>query len=642
MERKVYIKNTPLEQALGLFLQELEESGYFALDKETVDVLSSLDRILASAAYARRSSPHYPAAAMDGIAVWAADTYGASEINPVRLPKDKYMEVDTGDYVPQAYDAVIMIEDVNFEQGQSALIKPAVPWQHIRSVGEDLVAMDMIAPSLTPIGPYELASFVTAAINELEVVKKPVVAIIPTGTELLDQGSDDMNPGEIVESNSKMLMALCQQWGAQAFRHDIVADDKELLRQAVTRVKDQADMIVICSGSSAGREDYTSAIIEETGKLLIHGIATKPGKPAILGLIDAKPVIGVPGYPISAQLVFTLFARPILYKKQGRHIPADTIIDCRVARKMASAMGVDEFIYVNAARVKDDYLAYPLNRGAGITTSLVKADGVLHIERGQEGLEAGSRCPIILHKPQELLDRTLICIGSHDLSIDFLADLLQSQHNIRLVSTNAGSMGGIFSLIRGECHLAGVHLLDEESGDYNVSYLKKYLPDKPWILINLLHREQGLIVKKGNPFSINEIKDLSDNRIRYLNRQQGAGTRVLFDYLLRRHGISPDSINGYHREEYTHLAVAAAVKNDTADCALGVFASARALDLDFIPIAEERYDLCILPDLIKPGYLESLKQVISSRQFIQKVSEFGGYSLRNSGEAIYQAIHNFV
>jgi molybdenum cofactor synthesis domain-containing protein len=637
MERKVYIKNTPLEQALELFLKELEDNAYFSLEKERIEVLSSLGRILASPAYARRSSPHYPASAMDGIAVWAADTYGASEINPVRLDKDKYMEVDTGDYVPQAYDAVIMIEDVNFEQGQAVIIKPAVPWQHIRSVGEDLVAMDMIAPSLTTIGPYELASFVTAAINELEVVKKPLVAIIPTGTELLDRGSDDMNPGEIVESNSKMLMALCEQWGAKAFRHEIVVDDQELLRQAVQRLKDQADMIVICSGSSAGREDYTSAVIEEAGKLLIHGIATRPGKPAILGLIDGKPVIGVPGYPISAQLVFQLFARPALYKKQGRQIPADTMIDCRVARKIASSMGVDEFVYVNVARIKEDYLAYPLNRGAGITTSLVKADGVLHIERGQEGLEAGSRCRIVLNKPQEILDRTLVCIGSHDLSIDFLADLLQSQHKIRLVSANAGSMGGIFSLMRSECHLAGVHLLDEENGDYNITYLKKYLPDRPWILINLLHREQGLIVKKGNPFSINGIKDLSDNRIRYLNRQPGAGTRVLFDYLLRQHGISPDCINGYHREEYTHLAVAAAVKNDTADCALGVYASARALDLDFIPIVEERYDLCILPDLIKPQYLESLKQVIRSQEFRQRVSEFGGYSLVNSGDTIHSS-----
>lgn len=637
MERKVYIKNTPLEQALELFLKELEDNAYFSLEKERIEVLSSLGRILASPAYARRSSPHYPASAMDGIAVWAADTYGASEINPVRLDKDKYMEVDTGDYVPQAYDAVIMIEDVNFEQGQAVIIKPAVPWQHIRSVGEDLVAMDMIAPSLTTIGPYELASFVTAAINELEVVKKPLVAIIPTGTELLDRGSDDMNPGEIVESNSKMLMALCEQWGAKAFRHEIVVDDQELLRQAVQRVKDQADMIVICSGSSAGREDYTSAVIEEAGKLLIHGIATRPGKPAILGLIDGKPVIGVPGYPISAQLVFQLFARPVLYKKQGRQIPADTMIDCRVARKIASSMGVDEFVYVNVARIKEDYLAYPLNRGAGITTSLVKADGVLHIERGQEGLEAGSRCRIVLNKPQEILDRTLVCIGSHDLSIDFLADLLQSQHKIRLVSANAGSMGGIFSLMRSECHLAGAHLLDEENGDYNITYLKKYLPDRPWILINLLHREQGLIVKKGNPFSINGIKDLSDNRIRYLNRQPGAGTRVLFDYLLRQHGISPDCINGYHREEYTHLAVAAAVKNDTADCALGVYASARALDLDFIPIVEERYDLCILPDLIKPQYLESLKQVIRSQEFRQRVSEFGGYSLVNSGDTIHSS-----
>jgi putative molybdopterin biosynthesis protein len=638
MERKVYIENTPLEQARELFWQALEQCGYFKVQSEQIDVLSSLGRILASAAYARRSSPHYPASAMDGIAVRAADTYGASETNPLNLNSDQYMEVDTGDYVPQSFDAVVMIEDVNFSGEQATVIKPAVPWQHIRSVGEDLVAMDMIAPSFTRIGPYELASLITAAIAELEVVKPPLVAIIPTGTELLDRGSDEMQPGEIVESNSRMLMAMCQQWGARTFRHHIVIDDKELLRQAVARVKDEADLVVVCSGSSAGREDYTASIIEEAGELIIHGIAIRPGKPAILGIIDRKPVIGVPGYPISAQLVFDLLAKPLIYRKQGIEPPADPVLEGRIARKIASSMGVDEFIFVNTAKINDDYLAYPLSRGAGVTTSLVKADGFIHIERGQEGLEAGSPCRIVLNKPRYLMDRTLVCIGSHDISIDFISDLLQARCNLRLISTNAGSIGGIMSLKRRECHLAGVHLLDENSGNYNISYLNKYLVDAPWILINLVHREQGLIVKKGNPFSISEFKDLSDNNIRYINRQKGAGTRVLFDYLLRQHGISPESINGYNREEYTHLAVAAAVRNDTADCALGIYASARALDLDFIPISEERYDLCILPDVIGEHNLDMLLQVIKGSQFRQKVLNFGGYSLRNNGEIIHSNI----
>ncbi len=634
MERNVYIQNTPLDQALEIFIRNLEKCAYFQPETETIDVLDSVGRILFSAVSARRSSPHYAASAMDGIAVKAVDTYGANESNPIILDKNQYIEVDTGEYVPGLFDAVIMIEDVNFLGEQVQIIKPAVPWQHIRSVGEDLAAMDMIAPSCTRIGPYELASFITAAVPEVEVIKKPVVAIIPTGTELLDQGSQDMNPGEIVESNSRMLMAMCQEWGAQTFRHDIVIDDRTKLLKAIEEVKDQADMIVICSGSSAGREDYTSSIIRESGELLVHGIATKPGKPAILGIIDNKPVIGVPGYPISAQLVFTLFARPVIYRKMGIRLPDELLIDCRVARKIASSMGVDEYINVNAARIKDDYIAYPLNRGAGITTSLVKADGILHVERGKEGLEAGSRCTVILRKPRQLVDRTLVCIGSHDISIDFLADIMQGHYNRRLISTNVGSMGGIMSLMKNECHFAGVHLLDTDTGDYNTSYLNKYLVHTTWILITLLNREQGLIVKKGNPFNIKGIEDLSENRIRYINRQKGAGTRVLFDYLLDKNDIDHSTINGYNREEYTHLAVAAAVKNDAADCALGIYACAKALNLDFIPISEERYDLCVLPTLMGDHDLDLLMQIISSSEFNKRVMDFGGYSLRNTGKVI--------
>ncbi|KUG04136.1 molybdopterin biosynthesis protein moea / periplasmic molybdate-binding domain [hydrocarbon metagenome] len=637
MERNIYIQNTPLDQAIELFIGQLEKRGYFRTKTEVIDVLSSVDRILSSAVSARRSSPHYTASAMDGIAVKAVDTYGANETNPIILDNSQYLEVDTGEYVPRSFDAVIMIEDVNFRGEQVEIIKPAVPWQHIRSVGEDLVVMDMIAPSCTRIGPYELASFITAAISEVEVVKKPVVAVIPTGTELLDQGSEDMEPGEIVESNSRMLIAMCQEWGAEALRHDIVIDDRTRLLEAVEEVKDQADMIIICSGSSAGREDYTSSIIQELGELLVHGIATKPGKPAILGIIDNKPVIGVPGYPISAQLVFTLFARPVIYKKMGLSLPADSVIECRAARKVASSMGVDEFIYVNAARINNDYIAYPLNRGAGITTSLVKADGIMHIKRGDEGLEAGGRCTVILKKPRELVDRTLVCIGSHDISIDFLADIMQGQHNKRLISTNVGSMGGIMSLMKNECHFAGVHLLDTNSGDYNITYLKKYLSKTPWILLTLLNREQGLIVQKGNPCNIKEIKDLSELEVRYINRQKGAGTRVLFDYLLEKNNIHPSSVNGYNREEYTHLAVAAAVKNDAADCALGIYASAKALNLDFIPISEERYDLCILPDLLAEQDLDLLMQVISSSIFKNRVMAFGGYSTDNTGQVVYSS-----
>lgn len=636
MGRRIYIDNMPYEKALNLLVNRLEESDWFNKDVEYLPVRDSLGRITAEPVFAARSSPHYVASAMDGVAVKASSTYGATEIKPINIPLDECLEVDTGDYVPKDYDAVIMIEDINFFSDYIQIIKPAVPWQHIRSIGEDLVEGDMILTSLSRIGPNELASFITAGISSLPVIKKPVVAIIPTGTELVESAHENMVPGEIVESNSYMLKSLCEDWGATVIRNKIVVDDKELIKQAIIDIKHLADIIVVCSGSSAGREDYTAEIVSELGELLVHGLAVKPGKPALFGIIDNKPVIGVPGYPISANLIFTLFARPIIYRKMGLANINSCLQKCIVSRKIPSFMGVDEYVNVNVAEVGNQLIAYPLNRGAGLTSILVKSDGVIHIERGKEGLEAGEQCQVLLQRPREEIENTIVTLGSHDMAIDFLADILHKQYGIRLVSTNVGSMGGVMALRRKETHFAGLHLLDYDSGDYNISYLKRYLPNEKWLLINLVKRHQGLVVAKGNPLQIKSIKDLLRKEVRFINRQKGAGTRILLDYLLEKEGIILNDINGYGREEYTHLAVAASVKNDACDAGLAVYASAKAMDLDFIPVEVERYDLCILSDLISNSHLESLLSAINSSQFKNQVNSFGGYDLELSGQIIYK------
>jgi len=632
MQRNIYIDNMPLEKAFNIFMERLINSNYFKWESEYIDVLASLGRVSSEAIHSRRSSPHYVASAMDGIAVKAELTFGANENNPIDLLRNRdFIEVDTGDYVPQEFDAVIMIEDVNFHGDYARIYKPATPWQHIRSVGEDLVAQDMIIPGGQIIGPYEIAAFQSAALKKISVIKKPRVAIIPTGTELIAEGSDDMLPGEIVESNSHMLSGMCQEWGAIPFRHEIVIDDKELLRTAVNEVKDQVDMIVICSGSSAGREDYTASIIKELGEVLVHGVAIRPGKPAILGIIDDKPVIGVPGYPVSAQLVFKLFARPVLLRKQGLPLPEEKLLECKISRKVASSMGVDEYIYVNIGKIQNDYIAYPLNRGAGISTSLVKADGVLHIPRGNEGLLAGEKSPVILRRSRQEIDNCIVVIGSHDISIDFLADILQRNHGIRLVSANVGSMNGLMSLKRSETHCAGIHLLDQATGDYNISFLKKYLLEQKWMLVNIAQRQQGLIITPGNPLQIKSLYDLNRKGLRYINRQKGSGTRILLDYLLQKAKINPTSINGYNREEYTHLAVAAAVKNNAADTGMGIYAVAKIMELDFIPICEESYDLCILPDLLGQQKLDILLSTINGDEFRKNLQRAGGYNTSSTG-----------
>jgi putative molybdopterin biosynthesis protein len=634
--RNIYIENMPLEKAFALFEEQLKGCNWFQLESEEISVLESLGRWTAEPVLAGRSSPHYIASAMDGIAVRAASTYNASEVNPVYLPIDEILVVDTGDYVPPEYDAVIMIEDVNFVDDRVQIIKPAVPWQHIRSIGEDLVEQDMILPSLSRIGPYELASAKTASVHRLKVIKKPLVGIIPTGTELIETGNENMSPGEIIESNSTMLASLCIEWGAEVLRHSIVIDDKELIRQAVIEMEKQVDLLIICSGSSAGREDFTSTIVQELGHLIVHGLATRPGKPAILGIINNKPVIGVPGYPISAQLIFSLFARPILYRKMGQEVPDLPFMECFISRKLPSHAGVDEFVNVNVARISGQAIAYPLNRGAGLSSILVKSDGVIHIPRGNEGLNAGSTCKVTLNRSPRVIDNTLVCLGSHDMSIDLLIDILQKDQGLRMVSTNVGSMGGIMSLSRRETHCAGLHLLDYDNGDYNISYLKKYLPNEKLLLVNLVKRHQGLVVKKGNPLGIKSINDLSRPEVRFINRQKGAGTRLLLDYLLNREKISCQTINGYNREEYTHLAVAASVKNDGCDTGMAVFAAAKVMDLDFIPIEVERYDLCILTDLLSEKQLDSLMAAIRSPKFGARIVEFGGYELDLSGQTIYE------
>lgn len=635
MKRNIYIQNMPLEQALDLFWQRLQEVNYFELPMESVDVLEAAGRITARPVIAQRSCPHYIASAMDGIAVKASSTFGASETNPVVIKEHDFLEVDTGDYIPPQFDAVIMIEDVNYGTGGARVIKPAVPWQHIRSIGEDLVAQDIIVPSCTVIGPYEIASFVTAAMKEVAVIKKPVIYIIPTGTELVNCGSANMPPGDIVDSNSHMLAGLSQEWGARPIRHDIVMDDRQLIMDAILEGKDKADMIIVCSGSSAGSEDYTSGIVAELGELIVHGLATRPGKPAILGIIDNKPIIGVPGYPVSANLIFNLFAKPVIYRKQGVPLPQTSTLECTISRKLASSMGVDEFVNVNVGCVNDRLIAYPLNRGAGITTSLVKADGVIHIERGHEGLEAGTPCTVHLKHTRQLIENTIIAIGSHDMSLDILSDILQMRFGLRLVSTNVGSMGGLMSLRRQETHISGIHLLDYDTGTYNLSYVKKFLAPQKLVLLNLVQREQGLIVKKGNPLHISNLSDLCREGVKFINRQKGAGTRILLDYLLAQNNLQPEAINGYNREEYTHLAVAAAVKNDGCDVGMGIYASARVMDLDFIPITSEQYDLCVVPDAMRKGQFELLLQAITSSEFRERVENIGGYSAKLSGNTIY-------
>ncbi len=634
-DRNLYLSNMDVEEAIQLFLDRIKSiSSEPAV--EHIEVIGSMDRITSKAIFAKLSSPNFNASAMDGIAVAAKSTYGASEAAPLRLKKGRdFIFVDTGDPISDPYDAVIMIEDViEIDESTVELIKAASSWQHIRPIGEDIVANEMIIPEGHKIRPVDIAAMLSGGLLEVEVIKKPKLALIPTGTEIVEPGTD-MKPGSIIESNSRMFEGLVTQYGGQPVRYKPVPDDYELLKNTIAAAAAENDIVIINAGSSAGSEDFTVKLIAELGEVLVHGIATKPGKPAILGLINSKPVIGIPGYPVSAYFVFETFARPLIAWYLRLPNSNALVAEAILSRRIISSLKHKEFVRIKLGRVEGKLIATPLNRGAGATMSLVRADGILEIPQSSEGMEAGDKAPIKLLRDISEIDNTIVSIGSHDLAMDIISSLIHRRSAaFNLSSAHVGSMGGIMAIKRGEAHIAPIHLLDEGTGIYNIAYIKKYLSNLDMALIKGIKRVQGMIVPKGNPKHLKSFEDLLKGDVQYVNRQKGAGTRILADYLMSKLGVASENIKGYDREMTTHMAVAAAVASGSADVGLGVYSAAKALDLDFIPIGEEDYDFAIPTKFLNENMIELFIDILKSNDLRKMLDDLGGYSFADSGEVI--------
>ncbi len=632
--RRYYLQDIPLDEALQKYRRAMDDAGAMErTDAESVPVQDALGRITALPVWARRSSPHYDAAAMDGVAVRSADTVGASEVSPLPLSIPRSARwVDTGDPVPDGFDAVIMVEVVTELDDSTIEIRASVPpYSHVRPLGEDIVASELLLPESHRLRPADLGACAAAGVIDLAVRRKPTVAIVPTGSELVAPEREPA-PGEIVEFNSLTLAGMLTEWGAAPVRLSPIPDDPALLKAAMLDAARRFDVVLINAGSSAGAEDYTAATIEELGELVAHGVAIRPGHPIALGIVEGKPVIGIPGYPVSAAVACELFVQPIVEAMLGRRASANPSVTATVTRRIQSPMGEDEFLRVRLGQVGVRLVATPLQRGAGVITSLVRADGIALIPRMSEGIEAGSEVSVRLLKPIEDTRRTIVAIGSHDLILDLMASKLGGDANgVSLSSANVGSLGGLLAIRRGEAHVAGAHLLDEKTGEYNVSYIERYAGGKEVALVNLAGRSQGLMVAPGNPLAVRSLSDLARGEVRFANRQRGSGTRMLLDYRLREEGISPDAIRGYEREDYTHLAVAAAVEGGRADAALGILPAARAFGLDFIALFDERYDLVIPMEFYESDLLRPALELIRSDDFQREVESLGGYSVSEMG-----------
>jgi putative molybdopterin biosynthesis protein len=669
----IYLNDIPLPEALLRIQNSLERIGQWeVLGVEEIPLDErAIDRIVAEPLWAKISSPHYHASAMDGFAVRSSETEGAFQTNPITLTYGTQAEyVDTGDPLPGWANAVIMIENVeplddsdspaeNPRNPAAIRIRGAVPpWYHVRPMGEDMVATQLVLPAGHKLRAFDLGAIAGCGHSMVKVARKPKIAIIPTGTELKEVG-EPVVPGDIIEYNSIVLAAQINSWGGEAVRLPIIKDDFIAIKKQVLGAAQEADLILLNAGSSAGSEDYSAKVIESLGDLVFHGVAVRPGHPVIFCIVEQNrskdyvsteqnskktnnkpdsvktgiPVFGVPGYPVSAALTGEIFVEPVIAKWLGRQPMEPVEVEATLTRKITSPSGDDDYLRMTVGKVGDRVLAAPLSRGSGVITSLVRADGITIIPHGSQGLSAGEKVKVRLYCQPGEIDKTIFALGSHDFTLDIMAQFLFLQ-NRRLASANLGSLGGLVALRRRESHLAGSHLLDPETGEYNISYIKEYLKDVPVRVVSLVNRSQGLIITKGNTMGLKGLDDLVREDIRIINRQRGSGTRVLLDYQLGKLGIDVGSINGYELEEYTHLGVAAAVASDRADCGLGVEAAATGLHLDFIPLFQERYDLVIPVEFAESELLSPLFDLLENEAFKEVVRKMPGYDVSRMGKII--------
>ena len=639
MKRNIYLSKKSLAEARDILFDSFQWSEF--REQETIAVPDAVGRILAEAVFARFSSPHFHAAAMDGIAVNAEKTFGVSEAEPrtLSIGRDAFY-VNTGHVMPDNTNAVIMIENVNvLDQQQVQIEAPAFPWQYVRKVGEDIVATELLFPRSHVVTPYCVGALLSGGVFEVAVRKAPRLLIIPTGSELVDwrdPQAQALKPGSVIETNSFVLGKLVEAWGGVYTRHAKVEDDVTVISQAVTSaVADGFDMVLIVGGSSAGSQDYSRHVIDQLGDVLVHGVTIMPGKPVVIGKVQGKPVFGIPGYPVSAIIAFEQFVGAAMQRILDQPETGRPTIEVQPTKKIASKLGVEEFVRVKLGTVKDRVVATSLPRGAGSITSFTEADGILRIPANLEGLNEHEPVPAELLKAPQAIDNTIVIVGSHDNTLDLLGDQIKAAYpHMTLSSSHVGSMGGLMAIKKGACHLAGSHLLDTDDGTYNISYVNRYLPNMGVKIANLVLRDQGLILASGNPKGIKGIADLAREDVTFVNRQGGSGTRILLDYKLAQLQLDSRKIEGYDFEEFTHMSVAVAVLSGTADVGLGIYAAAKALNLDFIPVVTEQYDLIIPEIYFESPNIQRLLETITSREFKTRVEALGGYHTTKTGNII--------
>ena len=684
MAGKHHASLTPLEDARALLLDAAPRLA----TSERVSVADALGRVTARACEARFSVPHYHGAAMDGIAVRAHDTAGASEAAPVELAHGATVDaarpfswVDTGNALPSWADAVIMIERVHDgparrpdampgdtvpvssfvaktaddtlpaaddccaptdgasgdataaperapAPGVSRVVHvtaPAAPFQHVRLVGEDVVAGDVILPRGREIRPHDVGALLAAGIVEVDVRPRPVVAILPTGDELIEP-DEPRRPGRIVEFNSRMIAAFVREWGGEPLRLAPVGDNLDAVRSRLTLALREADVVCVIAGSSAGEHDFTAAALASVGNVAVHGIAVMPGKPAIVATIPssarARVAIGVPGYPVSAAVICRELLAPLLAHLVGRAAPEDVTVAAITPHALSSRLGQAELMRVCVGEVAGRRVICPLPRGAGAISTMARADGVVRLAADVERVDAGAEVRVELLRPLPDVRGTILVAGSHDPALAALEDALREASPAhRIALSPVGGDAGLAALARGEVHAAAVC---------------GALPDGvPGLRLTLARRAVGLVVARGNPLGLRTHDDLRRSGVRTPPEVERSAVRLSSRTLSATATSAPSSgapvaHGGRHggglQQELSSLAVAAAVQSGLADAGIGTEAAAAALGIDFVPLADEDVVLVLRDDFTASAAGRALLDAARGVRFRAKLGELPGYA----------------
>ena len=637
-ERKVFRELQSLESAASVFWNAYHPSEH---SPERLRIQNASGRVLADDVFSEIDVPGFDRAAMDGYAVIAESTFDVDDRNPAKLKvlgeveagnaapysltKGEAFEIATGAPMPNGADAVVMVEYTRRVGDSVEAYRSVTPGENVTGTGSDIMTGELILRKYQLITPREVGLLAAAGVAEVSVYAKPRVAIFSSGNELIEPG-DPFTFGEVYDTNGPAVMASVAECGGEPKFLGILPDDYSKVRERVKVALEDSDIVISSGRTSSGPGDLFYRVVDDLGEpgVLVHGLTLKPGKPALIGLVDGKPIFGLPGYPTSALMIFHVLVAPIIRRLTNMAESRPDTVEATVPLKFFKARGRRELLPVQLLTAPDGgFIAYPMQSGSGAISSFSMADGFVDLPETQEYVEEGEKLKVQLFG-RGISPPSLVTVGSHCVGLDIAFSLLRENDSSFLGrAINVGSVGGFRAVGRGETDFAGVHLQDEETGEYNLPFIQRFHLERSAYLVRGYDREQGLIIKRGNPKKIHGIEDLIRNEVSFINRNKGSGTRLLIDMHLtklassRGNDLAPltRQIRGYSYEAKTHSAIAAAVRNDRADVGFGIRTVAEVPGLEFIKLDDEKYDFLIPTDRMNKKSVVAFLSLLKSKEF---------------------------